>query len=343
MATGAANAAAMRAAGAAAPAGRSLDAGLRAMHDAASRARSAAAASSGITTASSADDGITDPKMRLLALLVEALTGRKVRVIDPAAVQTNAQATAQQAGDQATAGQTAAQAGTDSSPAPAQPAGWGVDVRVEQVHQETETTAYTATGQVATAAGETINFTYQASMHRDLTQSVTAQIQAGDAIKKVDPIALNLDGGTAALSDARTGFDINSDGKAEQVALPAAGTYFVALDRNGNGRVDNGMELFGPASGNGFAEIRSLDTDGNGWIDSGDTAYASLRLWSGPDATMRSLQEAGVGALYVGASTATKFDLRSGTNETLGQVISSGVYLADSGRPGALQQVDLTA
>ena len=86
-----------------------------------------------------------------------------------------------------------------------------------------------------------------------------------------------------------------------------------------------------------------LKLDGNGWIDSGDTSYASLRLWSGPDAAMRSLPEAGGSALYVGASIATKFDLRSGTNEALGQVISSSVYLADSGRPGALQQVDLTA
>jgi hypothetical protein len=168
-------------------------------------------------------------------------------------------------------------------------------------------------------------------------------LPAGDAVKKVDPIALNLAGGPVALSDARTGFDVNSDGKAENVALPAAGTVFVALDRNGNGTIDNGSELFGPATGNGFAELRALDGDANGWIDEGDAAYGNLRLWTGPNAGITSLAEAGVGALYVGASVSSQFDLRSGSNEQLGQVRSSSVYLAENGKPGILAQVDLTA
>jgi hypothetical protein len=56
-----------------------------------------------------------------------------------------------------------------------------------------------------------------------------------------------------------------------------------------------------------------------------------------------SLAEAGVGALYVGRSASTQFDLRSDANETLGQIVSSSVYLGENGKPGAVQQVDLTA
>jgi hypothetical protein len=218
-----------------------------------------------------------------------------------------------------------------------------VEIKIEQTHQEIETTDFTASGRVTTADGRTIAFNYQIEMHRDLTQTSTADVTAGDAVKKVDPIALNLGGGPIALSSDRQGFDIDSDGNTEQIAMPAPGTYFLAFDANGNGRIDDGTELFGPASGNGFAELARLDTNRNGWIDQGDAAYSRLALWSAPNNALKSLGESGVGALYVGSSAATQFDLRSASNETLGQLVSSSVYLGENGNPGALQQVDLTA
>jgi hypothetical protein len=324
---------------------QSARAQLSRLTSAASGASSAAGAtaSSGVSGTGQDDPTSTDPELALLALLVEALSGHKIHLIKPGSVPTNADAAARQAGQQAQAAAAQAAATTGNTAPVAQPAGWGVDVQVQQVHQETETTAYTATGQVVTADGQTINFAYQVSMHRELDQQSSAEITLGDAVRKVDPIALNLTGGAVSLSDTRTAFDIDSDGKAEQVALPAAGTYFVALDRNGNGTIDNGSELFGPSSGSGFTELKSLDSDKNGWLDSGDAAYASLRLWSGPDGATQSLAQAGVGALYVGASVATQFDVRSRDNEALGTVVSSSVYMGENGTVGALQQVDLTA
>ena len=286
------------------------------------------------------DPTITDPNLRALILLIERLTGHKVHLSRLADVPTDAAAAAQQAGDRAAAALAAASQGTAAAP---QKAGWGVEVQTEQVHRETETTDFTAAGQVVTGDGRTISFDYRLGMHRDLTQTATADLQFGDAVKKVDPIALNLTGGPVALSSERSGFDIDSDGAAEQVALPASGTYFLALDRNGNGTIDNGNELFGPATGNGFTELASLDADGNGWIDGGDAAYARLKLWDGAGGALKSLADAGVGALYVGASAPTQFDLRSAANETMGQVVSSSVYLGETGTPGTIAQVDLTA
>ncbi len=282
-----------------------------------------------------------DPKLRLLAYLVEAMTGRKVRVIDAKALRTDAEAAARQAGRATAAAQSASRA--QGSSEGAQPVGWGVDIQVEQIHQETETTGYQATGRIVTADGQTVSVDFELVMHRDQTQVVRTEIQAGDAVRAVDPIAIKVGAGPVGLSDARTGFDIDSDGTAENVALPAAGTYFLALDRDGNGKIDNGGELFGPTSGNGFAEVRRLDGDGNGWIDEGDAAYATLRLWARSDDSTMSLAEAGVGALYVGSSAATQFDLRSSAGEELGQIRTSSVYLTQDGRPGAMMQVDLTA
>ena len=293
------------------------------------------------------DPTITDPNLTALLALIERLTGHKIHLVKPGDVAANAGTTAQQAGQAASAAVAASQgnaaAGNAATGTQQQAAGWGVEVKAEQVHQEQETTAFQASGQVTTADGQTVVFDYGLAMHRELTQTSSTDIQAGDAVRKIDPIALSLGGGPAALSDTRTGFDLNSDGTAENVAMPAAGTYFVALDRNGNGAIDNGTELFGPQSGNGFTELKALDDDGNGWIDEADAAYSRLSLWSGPATATMSLAEAGVGALYVGQSAATQFDLRDSSNNTLGQVISSSVYLGENGKPGVLQQVDLAA
>jgi hypothetical protein len=287
------------------------------------------------------DPAVTDPKLAVLIMLIERLTGHKVHLVRPGAVRADGPSAAQQAGAKAAQ----AVAAANGQPAAAQPqqVGWGVEVHVEQTHQETETTGFTANGQVVTSDGRTISFGYQLVMHRDFTQTASLDILAGDAVKKVDPIALNLAGGPVALSSTKSAFDVNADGTTEQVALPAPGTYFLALDRNGNGKIDDGSELFGPATGNGFTELKMLDSDGNGWIDEGDAAYSDLKLWSGPSGALTSLDQSGVGALYVGKSVSTQFDVRSDTNEALGQVVSSSVYLGENGRPGALQQVDLTA
>jgi hypothetical protein len=292
-------------------------------------------------TTDPADPFISDPKLAILIQLIEHMTGHKIHLIRAGDVPTNSNAASTATGRQAAA--PSAQPAPSASPTPPQTAGWGVDITTERVHQESETTDFGAAGRVVTADGRTITFDYALEMHRDLTQKTNVEIQAGDAIKKVDPIALNLSGGQVELSSDRTAFDIDSDGTAEQVAMPAAGTYFLALDRNGNGRIDNGSELFGPATGNGFTELQALDTDKNGWIDQGDAAYSSLKLWSAPDGGLTSLSASGVGALLVGQRASTMFDVRNAANETMGQVVASSVYLAEDGRPGALQQVDLTA
>src|SRR5690606_22817344 len=138
------------------------------------------------------------------------------------------------------------------------------------------------------------------AMARSYTESVSVSVRAGDQRLK-DPLVLDFGGPAAALSDVRFDFDLDGDGRKEQLPL-LRGSGFLAFDRNANGRIDDGRELFGPASGDGFAELAQLD-DGNGWIDEADAAWSQLRLWS-PDADgkgrLQTLNEAGVGAFYLG-------------------------------------------
>lgn len=79
-------------------------------------------------------------------------------------------------------------------------------------------------------------------------------------------------------------FDLNGDGRLELVAWTAPGSKlaFLALDRNGNGTIDSGAELFGnhtlPGAGNGFDAL-SQSTPCKGLVREGCALYEQLLLW----------------------------------------------------------------
>ena len=96
--------------------------------------------------------------------------------------------------------------------------------------------------------------------------------------------------------------------------------------------------MFGVASGNGFADLAKLDSDGNGWIDEADPVFRQLGVANGE--RYSSLGEHGIGALATAAVHAP-FSLKTADNELLGQIRAAGVYLRESGEVGFMRQVDL--
>lgn len=210
-----------------------------------------------------------------------------------------------------------------------------------ETFSESENTGFSSTGKVLTADGRTLGFTLDLCMSRDFSCS-RKTLTSGTAVLR-DPLVINFDGRAAELEGTRFEFDLDADGKVEAIPGLSGASGYLAIDRNGDGCVNNGSELFGTCSGDGFADLAALDSDGNRWLDEADAAYDTLRVWQRDErgqSTLSSLRERGVGALYLGSSE-TPFALKDDDNRLLGQVRASGIYLNEDGSAGTLQQIDL--
>lgn len=111
------------------------------------------------------------------------------------------------------------------------------------------------------------------------------------------PLVLSFDGRPARMSAARSAtFDLDGIGGCITTDWPQAATPWLALDRDGNGSIDSGRELFGSGTrlrdgrraAHGFAALAELDDNGDGRIDAHDQGFDRLVLWGDHDGDRRS-------------------------------------------------------
>ena len=213
-------------------------------------------------------------------------------------------------------------------------------VQVSEASFEQEQLAFVANGQVTTADGREITFDLGFALNYQQLQ-LSERLTSSAALK--DPLVLNLEGLVPGFSSARFEFDLDADGSSESLTQLANNSAFLALDRNGNGQIDDGNELFGARSGNGFAELAALDDDGNGILDEGDSGFASLRLYRS-DTALLTLGDRKIGAIFLNAA-ATPFMHLGGDQGAQGEspavLRQTGIYLTEDGKAGTLQQIDL--
>ncbi len=283
------------------------------------------------------DNLMSDLNLRILQLMIERITGKKIQTADLKSLLANADAkdvdisaavrnpVSQESGNQE------------------QNSGVGLVYQNRKSHYESESTSFTAQGKIVTQDGKEINFSTQLTMSREFYSEENQTIKMGEALK--DPLVINFSGTAAQITQTTFAFDLNADGKTEQTAFVSPGSGFLALDKNGDNKINDGSELFGPATGNGFSELSSYDSDGNNWIDENDPIFNQLRIWT-KDATgqdnMVSLGQAGIGALYLG-NIATPFSVKNSANDTVGQIQSTGIFVQENGLVGTIQQLDLVA
>lgn len=228
-----------------------------------------------------------------------------------------------------------------SEPAP-QKAGYGLIFDSSESTVEQQEMAFKATGTVQTEDGRTIDFSISMNMSREFVTGNEIHLRAGDA--KIDPLVINVDGAGPQLTQRDFAFDLDNDGDEEQISRLMSGSGFLALDKNEDGIINNGGELFGPTVGNGFEELRGYDSDGNNWIDENDPIYDKLRIWmSDEQGNMQlfALGQKGIGALYLG-NVVSSFDIKDAGNNSLGTVQSTGIFLRETGGVGTMQHIDFT-
>lgn len=220
--------------------------------------------------------------------------------------------------------------------------------RTETFTAESEYTSFSAQGLAKTEDGREISFNVDFAMSREFMEYTRTDEQVVHQAAKspliCDPLVINVGNGTAAVSDEKFTFDLDADGKADSISLLKGGSGFLALDKDGNGKIDDGNELFGTKSGNGFKDLAEYDEDGNGWIDENDDIFSKLRIWfkdeDGTDKLV-DLKSADVGAIYLG-NASTEFSLKNAdTHATNGIIRSSGIFLRESGGAGTVQHLDL--
>jgi len=145
--------------------------------------------------------------------------------------------------------------------------------------------------------------------------------------KQADPLVLDLNGDGVEVGNAQP-FDIFGSGTAVLTPFPTGGDAYLALDRNGNGVIDSGQELFGDQHGSqhGFAELAKFDANLDGIIDAADPVYTQLLLFGdlNDDGSARPDEVAGLRSAGISA-----IDLRY--EQTL-QFLTGGNRISESAR-----------
>ncbi len=214
-------------------------------------------------------------------------------------------------------------------------------MKFESAYMESESVSYSAKGLVTTEDGRSIEIDINMNMSREFAAYTSMEAYAQTPM--VDPLMINYGGAAASLTQTKFQFDLDVDGKLDEISFAGAGSGFLALDKDADGVIDDGSELFGPQSGNGFNDLRAYDGDGNGWIDENDAIFEKLQVWTkdekGND-VLYKLKELDIGAIYLGEKE-TQFSINDENNTTLGQMRSTSFFLKESGGAGTVSHIDL--
>jgi hypothetical protein len=268
--------------------------------------------------------------IQIIRRMVKELTGQELKLFSPEELQSQADEVNIQEPLQAPVQQ------VDS--------GTGLLYQQSMSYFESETTSFNAEGAIKTKDGQNINFSVSLSMSRSFYMETNMSLSAGDAAK-TDPLVINFAGNAAELNSTTFQFDIDANGSLDQIATLKSNSGMLALDKNQDGKINDGSELFGPISGNGFTELAKYDEDNNQFIDEADPIYKQLRIWqrhADGSQQLMALGEKNIGAIFLGHIT-TPFQLKAeDNNRSLGEVVSSGIYLNGNGQVGTVQQINFT-
>lgn len=221
---------------------------------------------------------------------------------------------------------------------------WGALIEVDQTYYQKQTIEFSTSATIKTANAE-FSIDLSIAYSHEFYERNRTQIAIGEQ-KLKDPLVIHYDDSTNAfdnISKMKFMFDIDKDGQADNIPLLKKGAGFLALDKNQNGKIDDGKELFGPNSGHGFTDLKYYDDDGNNWIDENDSIFKDLKIWQKDDSgndNLVALGKVGIGAIYL-ASVTSEFSYMQNSNQTDAQLAANSIFLKENGTAGVISEVDM--
>lgn len=189
----------------------------------------------------------------------------------------------------------------------------------------------------------------------------------GGAETKRSPIVIDLDGdGVETLPLGENFFDLDADGLSESTGWVKSDDGLLVHDRDGNGRISNGTELFGNHSllsngdtaQNGFQALAEYDNNSDGLVNAQDASYASLQVWRdlngngvSDEGELQSLADAGVVSISTGYANSSHVDAYGHEHRQIATVmLSNGTastaadvwFKVDSGKRVNSGDIELT-
>ena len=164
---------------------------------------------------------------------------------------------------------------------------------------------------------------------------MTSKKEVNTAKSTSSPIILDLNNNGVETTGVNgwAYFDHAGDGFAERTGWVGGADGLLVRDLNGNGRIDNGNELFGSETlladgskaANGFEALKTLDGNGDNQINADDAAFASLQIWIDADGDgssqpneLQSLQAAGIIAIATNYSNSDVIDVQGNSHRQIG-------------------------
>ncbi|MBI5920050.1 MAG: heme utilization protein, partial [Betaproteobacteria bacterium] len=224
-----------------------------------------------------------------------------------------------------------------------------------QAHALTSTATYTW----STASVSALTTTADSGV---LSAGVIAALTTADiaSFTSITPMVLDLNGDGIKTVGVSSGvqFDLAASGQKLQAGWVAGGDGLLVLDRNKDGAINDGSELFGSATvlpngqkaEDGYAALRAMDSNGDGVITSDDAGFADLKIWvdgntdgSSNSGELKSLAELGITKLNLNANASTATDNGNLIGLVSSYETSDGVTHQMADVWFATQPADLTA
>lgn len=280
-------------------------------------------------------DESVSQQVRIMKMMIEIITGKD---IDTADETPSAEIQLKEASSQAQSSNTLSQT-TNSTPSvnTTQESTFGLRYHFKEISEDYEYSEFSGHAQITLDDGREIQVSLQQIQERYFQHSEEVLIEVGTAA--IDPLIISAPNTSLSFTDDKFNFDLDNDGQTDALNSLSQGNYYLAFDKNNDGVINNGSELFGPETGNGFLELSVYDEDNNGFIDEGDSIFSQLQLMSGNGQNLYSITHLDIGAISL-ESIATPYTFKNQDNEIIAQSRASSYYLTEKGDIGQIQHID---